>query len=110
MCKSTVHLCNSIKNGIYERGLFAWIMLENYFKNFGKLSARYPCYSFFNKLAGMQSSGCNFPENVVLEKSKKEPVFNSKGDLYCIMIHLKANVDANDPKIGLFLHCCRSDH
>ena len=43
----------------------------------------------------MESSVCNFTGNVRFEKSKKEPVFNSKDDSYCTMIHLSADVDAN---------------
>ena len=45
---------------------------------------KYLCYFFTNEVVGLQSLGCNFTENNVLDKKYIELTFHSKSDLYCV--------------------------
>ena len=46
-----------------------WIFQDNYFQIIGKFSARYLCKTFFDKVAGFQSIGCDFIGNNVFDKT-----------------------------------------
>ena len=51
----------------------------------GQSSARYPCKTFANKVAGLQSIGCDFIENNICVSQKYIGItFNSLDDLYCV--------------------------